>query len=99
MIEQAHKDHPEAHMSVVLDCGDRAGDALAALREGIEAVRYSGRRDVAAKIAAIARRSGGRLYEERAPALDLLDEADPAAACREWLGRPEPRHRSGRPRG
>jgi hypothetical protein len=45
---------------------------------------------VRAKIAAIAKQCGAVLREGKAPpALDLLYECDPVAACRAWLAKPE----------
>jgi hypothetical protein len=87
VVAAARAEHPEAAVDCILDCGARAGDVMAALRAGIPAVRFTGRKDVAAKLAAIAEGSGARLVTRRPRALDLLDEADPEAACRAWLAR------------
>ncbi len=85
MIEEARAEFPSVPAPALLDCGDKAGLALAALRQGIEAVRFSGKKDVRAKIAEIARKHGAELRADAPPALDLLDHADPEAACRAWL--------------
>ena len=44
----------ELGRSVVIDCGDDAGLAMAALREGMRDVLFTGRADVAARLAGIA---------------------------------------------
>ena len=63
---------PDARFSAVLDCGDQAGAALAAIRAQIEAVVFTGREDVARRLADIARQHGVRLETTRpAAVLDL----------------------------
>lgn len=107
VIARARAEHPEVEAAAVLDCGDEPGRALGALREGCEAVRFTGPAKIAAKIAAIAEQSGAAVYGQRdaAPALDLWREADPAAACRQWLAqgrggaKPDRAARSERRRG
>lgn len=85
MIVLAAADFPEVELRAVLDCGDRAGDVLAALRQGIEWVHFTGRRPVAAKLAALAEQQGAVLLTGRLRGLDLRGQKDPEAACRTWL--------------
>ncbi len=86
VVALAAADHPAAKWDAVLDCADRPGHVLAALRQGATAVRYAGSKSTAAKLAAIAERSGARLETGRLKALDLRAETDPWAACRSWIG-------------
>ena len=58
---------------------------LAALRQGLPRVRFTGRKAVAEKLAAIAEAQGADLVAGRLRALDLRDVADPETACRAWL--------------
>ncbi|HEX2152024.1 MAG TPA: hypothetical protein VHG31_08515 [Stellaceae bacterium] len=61
-----------ARMAALLDCGDDAGAAQAALREGIEAIVFSGRDEVVERLADIAHQCGGSVLTERPEtALDL----------------------------
>lgn len=87
VVEQARAAHPEAQVTAVLDCGDMPGYALAALREGVAVVRFSG--DTTDKIADIAAQYGARVIAARPEALDLAEiersGRDPERACREWL--------------
>lgn len=88
LVEQARSDHPEAAPTAVLDCGRLPGYALAALREGVRAIRYDGpARD---RIADIAAQYGATVLEQRPDSLDLgeveASGGDLQAACREWLG-------------
>ena len=87
VVEQARAGHPEVDVTAVLDCGDMPGYALAALRDGIVAIRFSG--DTADKIADIAAQCGAQVIAERPEALDLAaverKGRDLVRACREWL--------------
>ena len=86
VVALAAAEQPAATYDAVLDCADRPGHVLAALRQGAEAVRFSGSKATAAKLAAIAEASGARLVTGRIKAHDLRGLADPEAACRAWLG-------------
>ena len=57
VIEQAGADRAEA----VIDCGEDAGIALAALRGGWKRLLFSGRQDVFIKLARIAEQQGARV--------------------------------------
>ncbi len=83
----AGAEHPQVELSVVLDCGDRPGLVLAALRDGQGQVCFTGRKRVAEKLAAIAAQMGASLLTRRPKALDLEGETRPEAACRDWLTR------------
>lgn len=85
VIALAAAERPEARWEAVLDCADKPGHVLAALRQGATTVRFTGPKQTAAKLVAIAEQSGARILTGRIAALDLLDEADPLAACRAWL--------------
>ncbi len=72
VVAAAREAVPDARFSAILDCGDQAGAALAAIRAQIEAVVFTGRTDVASRLADIARQHGVRLETTRpAPVLDL----------------------------
>ena len=81
--------HPELALTLVLDCADEAGTALGALRRGLKAVRVAGPPEMRAKLAALASTYGARLDEDERPCLDLIgglvEQADLAARCRDWL--------------
>jgi hypothetical protein len=86
VVETARREFPAAEVSCVLDCGDAAGMVLAALRQGISRVRFSGSAAAAVRLADIAAQCGAVLERgPLAPALDLLDQRDPAALCRSFL--------------
>lgn len=77
--------HPSVEVTGVLDCADRPGDAMGALSAGIGVVLFTGRADVAARLADIAERSGARLLTTLPEPLDLRGVRDPQRACRDWL--------------
>jgi delta 1-pyrroline-5-carboxylate dehydrogenase len=63
---------PGAAFSALLDCGDAAGAALAAIRAQVEGIVFTGRADVARRLANIARQHRVRFETDRpAAALDL----------------------------
>jgi acyl-CoA reductase-like NAD-dependent aldehyde dehydrogenase len=75
VIDTACAASPAADFSAVLDCGDDAGAAQAALRAGIGAIVFTGRTDVAERLAGIASATGARVLTARPAAdLDLLAE-------------------------
>jgi len=72
LIANARAMVPHAPFSAVLDCGDDAGAAMAAIRAGVEAVVCSGRADVAERLAQIAEQQSSVLLTARpAAALDF----------------------------
>jgi hypothetical protein len=71
-----------AVFTAVLDCGDRPGDVLAALRQGLRCVVFRGRDDVARQLGSIAGPLGARLLPDLAPAIDLRNVDDVATALR-----------------
>jgi hypothetical protein len=67
-LQQLAQDRfPDFRPVIVLDCGDRADFAHAALREGLAAICYRGSPVMLAKLRAIAAESGSRV-ETRHPA-------------------------------
>ncbi len=85
VVAAATVEHPEVPVEAVLDCGDAAGHALAALRAGVKAIRYTGPPETARRVADIAEQSGAVLIQDECEVLDLLRVADPDAACRDWI--------------
>lgn len=72
LVEAARQMVPEARVRAMLDCGDEAGAALAAIRAQVEGAIFTGRPDVAHRLAEIAGQAGVRFATERpAAALDL----------------------------
>lgn len=75
LVAAARAAIPAAQCTVLLDCGDDAGAAQAAIRAGIEGVIFTGRADVAERLADIAGQRGARLLTRRPVlALDLGTE-------------------------
>ena len=85
VVELARGEFPTAEIEASLDCGDAPGYALAALRQGLRLIRLRGPRRTVGKIEAIAAQYGAALDDDDGPVLDLLEIADPGAACRDWL--------------
>lgn len=87
MVRNLERAYPDLDVEAVLDCGDAAGYAMAALRCGVRAIRFSGRPAVAGKIEDIAAAYGARLVERPYRILDPRRARDADAALRQWLGR------------
>lgn len=69
----------------VFNAGDAAGYVLAAFRDGLEQVHFSGGEPARSRLMDIAVVQGCRLHPGPPPALDLRDRLDPAASCRAAL--------------
>lgn len=80
IVAAARDAEPDARSLAVLDCGDRPGDAMAALRAGIEAVGFRGDAELAEKLADIAEQSGARVLTGLHVSLDLMGVHDPEEA-------------------
>ena len=75
MVDAARQAVPDASFSALLDCADDVGAALAAIRSEVEAVVFTGRADVARRLADIARQHGVQFVTDRpAVALDCGDD-------------------------
>ena len=72
LVEAAREAVPDAQATALLDCGEDAGAAQGAIRAGVEGVVFSGRADVALRLADIAGQRGVILVTIRPEAaLDL----------------------------
>jgi hypothetical protein len=72
LADAARDAAPAAQFSVILDCGDDAGAAQGAIRAGIDTLIFTGRDDVARRLAGIAAAKGAQLLAIRpVTALDL----------------------------
>jgi hypothetical protein len=78
---------PETPFLGLLDCGDSAGDALAALRAGVRALCLEGPDEIVARIADLAGAQGAAVNPATGPACDLGAARDPLAAARNHFAR------------
>jgi hypothetical protein len=85
LVANAAAAHPGVAHAAVLDCGERAGDAQGALADGIACILFTGRPDVAARLADVAAQKDALVLTERPPALDLRGRPGAALVCRAWL--------------
>jgi acyl-CoA reductase-like NAD-dependent aldehyde dehydrogenase len=75
LVAAAREAVPAAACAALLDCGDNVGAALAAIRAEVEGIIFTGRADVARRLADVARQHGVRFETERATAaLDLVED-------------------------
>lgn len=98
VVERVRGAHPELEVIGLLDCGDRAGEAQAALAAGLRLVLFTGSPDLADRLAAIAAARGAALLTRCPAILDLAavgsaegrgerGTAVLEALCRDWLTR------------
>lgn len=85
VVERARASHPRTGAEAVMDCGDKPGHVLGALRHGFTRVRFAGPTKTRRELEKVAAAHGAALVGGRANALDLLDESDLETACRAWL--------------
>lgn len=98
LIGRVRHSHPGLEVTGLLDCGDRAGEAQGALAAAVPALLFTGRREAAERLAAIAAARGAVLLTARPPLFDLAAEGHgstrPAlleALCRDWLAQADGR--------
>ena len=72
-------------VAAFLDCADRAGDAMAALREPVPGVIFTGIGIAADKLAAIAAAQGVAFRTDRPDSHDLAGTSDATALVRDVL--------------
>lgn len=88
LLDAAARAHPGATVDAVLDCGEEAGAALAAIRAGVPAIRCRLRGPARARLKALAARAGVGFAEGRRPAAcDITAAGDPARAVARELAR------------
>ena len=85
VVRAAREAFPGVAVTAILDCDDAPSHALGAFRAGTQAVRFTGREDVAEKLRDIAEALGAELITEDVETLDLRAHLDPVAACAAWL--------------
>jgi hypothetical protein len=86
--DRADLEFPDVAFTLVVDCGEAAGYAMACLRAGVRTISLQGPADVVAKVSDIARQKGAAVVERPPQALDL------AAALAALLGSPSPGRKS-----
>jgi len=87
LVAMARAERPEAEVDAVLDCGDQPGHVMAALRQGLKRLRFTGPKSTATTLRALAGRYDAEIVTGALRAHDLMDQAEPEAACRRWLAR------------
>ncbi|KZD04900.1 hypothetical protein AUP43_11885 [Oceanibaculum pacificum] len=85
LVQAARADHPAAPAHDLLDCGTAGGYALAALRQGLTGIVFTGDAEQRDKLRAIAEEQGALLLDSRPQAFDPANRRNPEADCRVWL--------------
>ncbi len=75
LLDAAREAVPEAECAALLDCGEDVGAALAAIRGEVAGIVFTGRADLARRLADIALQHGVRFETKRpAAAIDLCED-------------------------
>lgn len=82
----AAREHPNARIEGLFDCGDKAGYAMAALRYGLKRIRFTGPKRQSERLAGLAAAYDAEIVTGPTDALDLLGEDRPEMALHNWLG-------------
>lgn len=86
LVSQVRNAVPEADVTSILDCADEPGMALAAIREGVEAIAISASYDTINRLSDIAAQSDVTIRAiDWARAHDLASVNDPQAMCENLL--------------
>jgi len=78
-------EHPSLAITAMLDCGDRPGEAQAALAAGMRHILFTGHPEAERRLSAIAAALGAIVPPALPPVFDPRNARDPRAACRSWL--------------
>ncbi len=62
--QRARAEFPDLDFTLALDCGDAAGDVMAAIRTGVAAIVFRGAAEVLAKLQDMARQAGAEVRPE-----------------------------------
>ena len=82
LVAQGRAEFPDAALIAILDCGDRGGDVVAALKLGLPRLIFTGHPLAAQRLADIAAQSGAAIQTTRPPSCDLLNSRDPFYTAR-----------------
>jgi fructose/tagatose bisphosphate aldolase len=85
LVRMASEERPEVRVDAVLDCGDQPGHVMAALRQGLKRVRFTGPKSTAATLRNLASQYDAEIVTGALRAHDMADQAEPETACRRWL--------------
>lgn len=86
MLQLVKSEFPQSRIKAVLDCGDDAAIALAALDLGWRALILRGSKTARARVGDIANRLNAEVMARRPAAPDPSQETDPEAFCRAYFG-------------
>ena len=85
IIEQTSRSVSSIELVGILDCGNRPGDVLAALRIGIRLIRFTGHEDIFVRLAGCAQQYDAVILREIGTSLDPSRRNDPVLSCHDWL--------------
>ena len=82
LVAQGRGEFPGAALTGILDCADRGGDVLAALKLGLTHLIFIGHPEAAIRLADIASQCGAAILAARPASCDLMNARDPHHTAR-----------------
>jgi hypothetical protein len=89
VVAQGRAEFPGVPLTAILDCADRAGDAIAALNRGLPQLIFNGHPAAAERLADIAAQCGATILTARPASFDLMNARDAYYMARAHCRRPE----------
>ena len=93
LIGAAAEERPDADFTALLDCGPWPGFALAALRQGVKGLVFTGDAETLTRLRGIAGPLGAIILDRAPDALDLAAGRNQPATLRVWLSGEQPANR------
>ncbi len=91
VVVELGRQYPDLVIEAWLDCRDRAGDAMGAMRAGVHRIIFTGDAELAGKLRGMAGATGMTVADRRPFAFDPRTSSDMVRDCRRWLsGEPDP---------
>ncbi|MFN3460182.1 MAG: hypothetical protein ACK4ZN_04140 [Oceanibaculum sp.] len=85
LIEAAAGERPGSRFTALLDCGPWPGFAMAALRQEVKGLVFTGEAETLTRLRGIAEASGATILEQAPPSLDPATGRNQPAVLRVWL--------------
>jgi hypothetical protein len=82
LVAQGRAEFPEVALTAMLDCGDRGGDVIAAVKRGLPHLIFTGHPQAAERLADIAAQCGADMRTARPVSCDLMNTSDPYYTAR-----------------
>ncbi len=84
LVARGRAEFPGVPLTAIIDCADRAGDAIAALKLDLPQLIFTGHPQAAQRLADIASQNNAAIVTARPPSRDLMNTSDPFYTARAY---------------